>query len=406
MNNAELIAKGEKYVMNTYGRFPLALVKGQGCQVIDADGKAYLDFGAGIAVTSLGHAAGDVVQALVAQAQQLWHCSNLYWIEPQIELAEKLVTASGMGKAFFCNSGAEANEAAIKLARKYFFRQDQDRYEIISFHHSFHGRTLGSLAATGQDKYHQGFAPLTPGFIRAEYNNLESVAGAITSQTAAVIVEAVQGEGGVHPAKPEFLQGLRKLCDEKGLLLIFDEVQTGMGRTGTLFAGEHYGVKPDIMTLAKALGNGFPIGAMLASDQVASGFAPGDHASTFGGNPLACAVANQVVDTMLAPGFLDGVKERGLYLKTRLEQLKADCSQVIEVRGLGMLLALQLDTAAAPIINACREQGLLILSAGPDIIRLVPPLTITREEIDAGITILTRVLVEGSDPVTKFETKK
>jgi len=328
----------------------------------------------------------------MAQAGKLWHCSNLYWIEPQIRLAEKLVKASGMGKAFFCNSGAEANEAAIKLARKYFFRQGQDRYEIISFHHSFHGRTLGSLAATGQDKYHQGFAPLTPGFVRAEYNNLASVEQAITPHTAAIIVEAVQGKGGVHPAQPEFLMGLRELCDNHNLLLIFDEVQTGMGRTGTLFAGEHYGVKPDIMTLAKALGNGFPLAAMLATDKAAAGFAPGDHASTFGGNPLACAVASQVVDVMLAPNFMDGVRQRAGYLKAKLEELKVQFDQVLEVRGLGMLLAIQLNGAAAPIINACREQGLLILSAGPDIIRLVPPLIISKAGIDAGGKILALAL--------------
>jgi len=392
MNNAEIIAAGEQYVMNTYNRFPLALVSGEGCRVTDADGKTYLDFGSGIAVTSLGHAAGEVVQALNAQAQELWHCSNLYWIKPQVELAEKLVKASGLGKAFFCNSGAEANEAAIKLARKYFFRQGQDRYEIISFHHSFHGRTLGSLAATGQDKYHQGFAPLTPGFVRAEYNNLESVKAVVGAHTAAIMVEVVQGEGGVHPAEPEFLTGLRELCDAENILLIFDEVQTGIGRTGTLFASEGYGIKPDMVTLAKALGNGFPLGAMLASDKAASGFAPGDHASTFGGNPLGCAVANKVMDTMTAPGFLEGVAERALYLKERLQELVVNHQPVKEVRGLGMLLALQLDGTAAPVINACREQGLLILSAGTDIIRLVPPLVISREEIDAGVAILAAAL--------------
>ncbi|MGE5380886.1 MAG: aspartate aminotransferase family protein [Methylocystaceae bacterium] len=392
MNNAEIIAQGKQYVMNTYNRFPMALVKGEGCRVMDADGRTYLDFGSGIAVTGLGHAPGELVQALTAQAQQLWHCSNLYWIEPQVKLAEKLVKASGMGKAFFCNSGAEANEAAIKLARKYFFRKDQERFEIISFHHSFHGRTMGSLAATGQDKYHQGFAPLTPGFVRAEYNNLPSVKAAVNDHTAAIMVEVVQGEGGVHPADPEFITDLRRLCDTEGILLIFDEVQTGMGRTGTLFASEHYGVKPDIMTVAKALGGGFPLASMLAVDQVAAAFMPGDHASTFGGNPLGCAVAAQVLDIMTEPGFLTGVTEQAAYLRQQLEDLANKHNSVKEVRGLGMLLALQLDQPASPIIDACREKGLLILSAGTDIIRLVPPLVISKEEIDEGVATIAAAL--------------
>ncbi|MGE5453740.1 MAG: aspartate aminotransferase family protein [Methylocystaceae bacterium] len=394
MHNQEIIAQGEKYVMNTYNRFPLAVVSGKGCRVKDADGKDYLDFGSGIAVTSLGHAPDELVSALTTQAEQLWHCSNLYWIEPQVTLAEKLVKASGLGKAFFCNSGAEANEAAIKLARKYFFRQEKDRYEIISFHHSFHGRTLGSLAATGQDKYHQGFAPMTPGFVRAEYNNLDSVKQAITKHTAAIIVEVVQGEGGVHPANPEFLFGLRELCDTEQIILIFDEVQTGMGRTGTLFAGEQYGIQPDIITLAKALGGGYPLAAMLASDKVASGFAPGDHASTFGGNPLGCAVANKVIDTMTAPGFLSQVQERAAYLQTQLEQLAKVSKHFVEVRGLGMLLAVQLSCPAAPVVKACLEQGMLILSAGIDIIRVAPPLVISHQEIDEGVAILAATLTQ------------
>lgn len=392
MSNQDILEKGQRYVMNTYARYPLALVKGDGCWVYDADNRCYLDFGSGIAVTGLGHANEELAKALFEQAEKIWHCSNLYWIEPQVRLAESLVEASGLGRAFFCNSGAEANEAAIKLARKYFCRKGENRFEIVTFNQSFHGRTMGSLSATGQDKYHQGFAPLTPGFVRAEFDNLKSVEKVIGPSTAAVLVEPVQGEGGIHPASFGFLKGLRELCDDQGILLIFDEVQTGMGRTGKIFAFEHYGVKPNILTLAKGLGGGFPIGAMLADEGAASGFAPGDHASTFGGNPLACAVACRVMDMLTAPGFMEKVRENADYLKAKLDVLKQNCNTVKEIRGLGFMLGLELECEAGDVIKAAMKEGLLVLSAGPKVLRLTPPLIAEKREIDQAVAILKKVL--------------
>lgn len=379
--------------MNTYGRFPMAPVKGQGCYVWDADGKEYLDFLGGIAVCALGHCDPRLQAVIQEQSKKLWHISNLYWIEPQVELAQKLVQISGLGKAFFCNSGAEANEAAIKLARKYFYRrQKPEKYQIISFKHSFHGRTLGTVAATGQEKYHEGFAPLPDGFLYADYNDLDSVEKLVNEHTAAILVEPIQGEGGIHPADPSFLKGLRNLCNREDILLIFDEVQCGIGRSGKFFAYQTYDVVPDMVTMAKALGGGFPIGAMLASDKAASGFAPGDHASTFGGNPMATAVANEVVDIIAQPSFLEQVQRMSDRLQESLRNINDD--RIVEVRGRGLMIGVEFKQEIKDLIGLCMNKGLLLIGAGPNVVRWVPPLIITDKELKQAMAIFTQALKE------------
>jgi len=393
VTNKEIMNKGQEYVMNTYGRFPITLVKGKGSYVWDADGKEYLDFLGGIAVCVLGHCEEGLQAALRIQAAQLWHISNLYWIKPQVELAEKLVKLSGLGKAFFCNSGAEANEAAIKLARKYFYRLGQaERNQIIVFNASFHGRTLATVTATGQRKYQEGFAPLPEGFVYADYNDISSVQKLINKNTAAIMLEPVQGEGGVHPAEKEFLAEIRRVCNREGILLIFDEVQCGIGRTGTFFAYQSYGVNPDIVTMAKGLGGGFPIGAMLAADKAATGFAPGDHASTFGGNPLATAVANQLVDTITAPAFMENNIKMGTYLRDNLD--KIEDNRIKEIRGMGLMLGIEFDREVKDLVQSCMHQGLLLIGAGPKVLRFVPPLNINQAEVDQAVAILRTALQE------------
>lgn len=393
MTNQDIINQGQQYVMNTYGRFPMALVKGRGSYVWDANNKQYLDFVGGIAVCALGHCAPELVEALEQQARTLWHVSNLYWIQPQVDLAMKLVELSGLGKAFFCNSGAEANEAAIKLARKYFYRKKEGgRNRIITFKDSFHGRTLATVTATGQNKYQQGFAPLPEGFDYAIYNDLISVEKTVNEKTCAILVEPVQGEGGVRPANLTFLQGLRRICNREGILLIFDEVQCGVGRTGSFFAYQAYGVTPDIVTMAKGLAGGFPIGAMLASDEAAGGFAPGDHASTFGGNPLATATANKLVDVVGKPEFLKQVRDQGQKLFNALSKV-AD-SRIVELRGRGMLLGLEFNCEVKPLIDLCLKKGLLLVGAGPRVLRFVPPLNLQDSEISQAAGILKEALLE------------
>jgi acetylornithine/N-succinyldiaminopimelate aminotransferase len=393
VDNYEIMRKGQEYVMNTYGRFPIAPVKGKGSYIWDADGKKYLDFVGGIAVCVLGHCDDGLQTALREQAAQLWHISNLYWIKPQVELAEKLVKLSGLGKAFFCNSGAEANEAAIKLTRKYFYRQNQaEKHQIIVFKDSFHGRTLATVTATGQPKYQEGFAPLPKGFVYADFNDLVSVEHLISPKTAAIMLEPIQGEGGVHPARPEFLQGLRRICEQHELLLIFDEVQCGIARTGTFFAYQSYGVKPDIVTMAKGLGGGFPIGAMLATDQAATGFAPGDHASTFGGNPLATAVANQLVETITTPDFTAHNIKMGAYLRESLN--KIEDKRIIEIRGMGLMLGMEFDREVKELVQICMDKGLLLIGAGPKVMRFVPPLNIDQAEVDQAVAIFKAALQE------------
>src|SRR5579884_729853 len=389
------IKEGEQYLMATYARFPLVLKKGKGATVVDIDGNAYLDFVSGVAVNGLGHCDPRVVKALQKQAGTLLHVSNLYYNLPQIELAKLLVTHSFAEKVFFCNSGAEANEAAIKLARKFAKeKRDRSRFEMIAAHGSFHGRTLATVTATGQEKYQKGFDPLLPGFKHVPFGDAEAIEKAITPQTAAVLLEPIQGEGGVRVPPKGYLTEVREICDRNGLVLILDEVQTGIGRTGRLFGYEHEGIAPDIMTLAKGLGGGVPIGAMLASGEVAASFTPGSHASTFGGNPLVCAAGVAVMKEVTAPAFLKRVREQGNYLTKRLAQLQKRTSVIKEVRGVGLMVAIDLTIPALEVINKAIANGLLLNRTSDQTLRFVPPLTVRRSEIDRMLTILTEILME------------
>ncbi|WP_337288226.1 aspartate aminotransferase family protein [Candidatus Methylomirabilis sp.] len=393
----ELIAQTACYLVNTYARFPIVLVKGSGARVWDAEGKSYLDCAAGIAVDILGHCHPKMVEAIRAQAELLLHVSNLYFIEPQIRLARALSEHSFGGQAFFCNSGAEANEAAIKLARRYAkARWSSDRYEIVCMRDSFHGRTMATVTATGQEKYSQGFEPLLSGFKHIPFNDLPAAERAIDSRTCAVLVEPIQGEGGVRVPDDAYLPGLRRLCSEREVLLILDEVQTGMGRTGRLFAYEHSRIEPDIMTLAKGLGGGLPIGAMLAKGAVAGAFVPGSHASTFGGNPFITAVAHAVLAEIIDAQLPERAAKTGAYFLGRLRELAARYSFVKDARGKGLMLAMELSVPAKPIVARCLERGLLILIAGDQVLRFVPPLIIGEAEVDEAIQILDLVLAEKS----------
>lgn len=388
----ELIELGQKYLMNNVGRLPLCLVRGEGPYVWDADGKKYLDFVGGLAVNAFGHCPPFLVEAMLEQARRLIHVSNLYWIEPQIELARLLVENSALDKAFFCNSGAEANEAAIKLARKYAKEKyGPEKYEIITMTDSFHGRTLATVAATAQPRFHRGFEPLPPGFKYVPFNDFKALKEAVTPATCAVMLEPVQGEGGVNVADPGYLREVAAFCREKGLLLIFDEVQCGMGRTGKLFAYEHYGVVPDILTLAKALGGGFPIGATLAREEVAAAFRPGDHSSTFGGNPLACAVAIAAVRAIIG-GLAEKAAITGAYFREKLAEMAAKYPFVKEVRGLGLLLGMELDRPGAGVVARCQEEGLLINCTKEKVLRFLPPLNIEKSLVDEAVAILDRAL--------------
>lgn len=383
-----------QYIINTYNRQPELtplLVKGEGCYAWDEEGKKYLDFVGGLAVNALGHSHPSVVKAASEQLGRLIHTSNLYYTGPQVKLAKSLVQKTAADKVFFCNSGAEANEGAIKLARKYArIHLREDRYEIITALNSFHGRTMGTLTATGQEKVQKGFAPLLPGFRYAHFNDLRSFRSQLSQKTCAVMVEPLQGEGGVHLASGEFLAGLRRMCDEHDLLLIFDEVQCGMGRTGALFAYEHYGVVPDIFTAAKALGGGLPIGAMLCSEEAAKGFSPGDHASTFGGNPVVCAAALAVLEQVGRDDFLQEVLDKGQYLKDEISKLAEKIPSLIkEVRGKGLLLGIELhEDCSRQVQKECQEKGLLINCIGDRVIRLMPPLNVEQEEMDKALAIL------------------
>jgi acetylornithine/N-succinyldiaminopimelate aminotransferase len=393
MNTEELIALSEQCIMQTYKRFPIILTRGRGARVWDSDGKEYLDFVAGIAVCSLGHSHPKVIEALQKQVETLTHVSNLYYIEPQIRLAGLLVEHSFADKVFFCNSGAEANEAAIKLARKYAHeRLEGNRYEIITMEDSFHGRTLATVTATGQEKYQAGFDPLPAGFRYVPFNDISAVERAVSEHTCAIMVEPIQGEGGIRVPDDGYLYNLRRLCDEKNLLLIFDEVQVGMGRTGTLFAYEKSGIAPDIMTLAKALGNGYPVGAMLASDTAASAFVPGNHASTFGGNPLGMAACLAVMDTLLNDGLLEHCRTISTYFFERLNTLAERHAEIYGVRGAGLIAGLELTCPGDEIVAHALANGLLINCTCGNILRFVPPLIITEDEVDKAINILDEVI--------------
>ncbi len=393
MPTEELQQDAERYLMATYARQPISIVRGRGSRVYDMEGREYIDFVAGIAVNVLGHAHPDLTLAIQKQAQHLLHASNLYYTEPQVKLAQALVDHSFADKVFFCNSGAEANEAAIKLARRYSFEKyGPGRHDIITMRNSFHGRTLATLTATGQEKVQKGFDPLVPGFSYVAFNDLAEAEKAITAKTAAVMLEPIQAEGGVHVADRTYLKGLRELCRQRDVLLIFDEVQTGMGRTGTLFAYEQFGVEPDIMTLAKGLGGGVPIGACLARAQVAEVFTPGTHASTFGGNPLACAAGLAVLRVLLEGRILDHARRIGDYLAKGLAECKDRHRVVKEVRGLGLLQGMELAIDGQQIVMDCLARGLLINCTMERILRFIPPLIITQREIDRLLDALSQIL--------------
>ncbi len=395
--NAEIAERGASVLVGNYAPQPIALVRGEGCWLYDAEDKRYLDFMGGIATAALGHANPKLRAALEAQAAKLWHVSNLYTTEPQVALAERLTAHSFAEAIYFCNSGAEANEAALKLARKHHRDRGDDRFEIIAFEGAFHGRTLFTVSATGTPAYWKGFEPLVPGIHHAPWCDEAAVRALLSKKTAAILIEPMQGEGGLRTPEPGFLARLRELADENGCLLIFDEVQVGMGRTGTLFAHEQENVTPDVMTLAKALGGGIPIGAMCTTRELSKALVPGTHASTFGGNPLACAVASVVVDELLEGGVLDHAKAMGERLRDGLESIATEVGpgKIRETRGRGLLRGLALVDTPAKTIEACRERGLLVISAGDNVLRLAPPLIISPKEIDHGLAILRDVILEA-----------
>lgn len=389
MKTEEVIKLYEKYVMNTYNRMPIAVSRGKGSRVWDLEQREYLDFFPGWGVSCLGHCYPKVTLSIKEQAKKLIHVSNNYYHHLQARLAKKIIETSFPGKVFFCNSGAEANEAAFKLARIYGAGK---RFEIISFENSFHGRTLAAISATGQRKYQEGFEPLVPGFIQIPFNNFSAVEKAINEKTVGVIVELIQGEGGIRVADFDFVKKLRKLCDEKKILLIIDEVQTGMGRTGKLFCYEHYGIIPDIMTLAKSLGGGLPIGAMVAREEIAVLFKPGMHASTFGGSPIVCKTALAVFETIQKENLLKNCIEMGNYLRNKLEELKQRFNFVKEVRGMGLMLAMELTIPGKSIIEACAQRGLLINCTQERVLRIMPAINVRKKEIDKAVKILEEVL--------------
>ncbi|MGQ0667711.1 MAG: acetylornithine transaminase [Nitrospiraceae bacterium] len=392
MPTEEVKEGAAKYLMQTYTRQPISIMRGRGSKVYDMEGREYIDFVGGIAVNILGHGHPDLVQAIQRQAAQLIHVSNLYYTEPQVKLAQMLVDHSFADRAFFCNSGAEANEAAIKLARRYGHeKHGAGRFQVITMKNSFHGRTLATITATGQEKVQKGFEPLMPGFAYAPFNDFGAIEAMVGDQTTAIMLEPVQGEGGVHVADREYLKNLRELCTRKDILLIFDEIQTGMGRTGTLFAYEQLGVEPDIMTLAKGLGGGIPIGACLARESIAAVFTPGVHASTFGGNPLACAAALAVCRALLEGRVLEQARRMGEYLAKGLAECKDRHRVVREVRGLGLLQGMELDIDAKAVVADCLVRGILVNATNERVLRFVPPLVITQREIDRLLETLSAI---------------
>ena len=381
-----------KYIMKTYGRLPVVLVKGNGMYVEDINGKKYLDFLAGIAVNNVGHCNPEVVETIKKQAETLMHTSNIYYIVPQVKLAKKLVELSGLDKAFFSNSGAEANEAAIKLARKYGKNNNIGEGEIITMEHSFHGRTLTTITATAKPKYQEGYEPLPRGFKYVPFNDLEALKENITNKTTAIMIEPIQGEGGIHIADKDYLKGVRDLCDDKNIVLIFDEVQCGMGRTGKMFAYELYNIKPDILTLAKALGGGFPIGATLAKEEVADAFTPGSHGTTFGGNQLACACAYTSVS--IVEELLQNTQQMGDYFINKLKNLKDKYPFIKEIRGIGLMIGMELSFNGSDIVNEMLKKGYLINCTSDTVLRFLPPLIVKKEHIDELVDALDEVFSE------------
>lgn len=396
---SQAIEQENAFIVQSYKRPPFVLVRGEGVTLYDAAGKAYTDWAAGIAVNALGYGDPGLTAAIQQAATGLLHTSNLYYTEPQAALAALLTEISFADRVFFTNSGTEANEGAIKFSRKVAHdKGEHDRVEIVSFSHAFHGRTMGSLALTPKEKYQAAFRPLMPGAVVAEFNSITSAEASITDRTAAVFVEPVQGEGGIHEATPEFLRALRRLCDERGAVLVFDEVQCGLGRTGSLWSNEISGVNPDIMTLAKPLAGGLPIGAILTTEAIASHIQPGDHGTTFGGGPFITTVAKYVVDRIRQPEFLAHVREVGEYLKERLQEINSPL--IRDVRGRGLMVGIELTVEAGAIVEAGYEQGLLLINAGPDVIRLVPPLTIQKAHVDELIDKLTTILSQQQELIT------
>lgn len=388
----EIVERGAKVVMNTYSRFPICIDHGEGLYVWDVEGKKYLDFVAGIAVNSLGCNHPKLVKAISEQAAKLIHCSNLYYTEPQISLAEKLCANSDFDKVFFCNSGAEANEAALKLCRKYAKLKNKKGGQVIAMLQSFHGRTYGAVTATGQPKYQKGLDPLLPGISHVPFNDYQALETAVNEETCGILMEVIQGEGGIIPAETEYLQKVRKLCDEKDILLIFDEVQTGVGRSGQLFAYQVYGVAPDAATFAKGLAGGVPIGALMANNKAAAAFQPGDHASTFGGNSLATAAGNVVLNELLCNGVLENVKKQGKLLSDQLHILKGKYTVITDVRGVGLMQGIELSVPVGPVIADCINNGLLLVGAGEKVIRFVPALIVSEQEIMEAVRILSDAL--------------
>lgn len=386
---SEYMERGENVILKTYNRFPVVLDHGKGVHLYDMDGKEYLDFAAGIAVFALGYGNQKYNDALKDQIDKILHTSNLYYNQPAIEAAEKIVKTTGMSKVFFTNSGTEAIEGALKVARKYAYLKDPSRdYEFIAMKNSFHGRSEGALSVTGNSHYQDGFIPMSMRAVFADFNDLNDVKSKVTDKTCGIICEVVQGEGGIYPAKKEFLEGLRKLCDEKDILLIFDEVQCGMGRCGSLYAHDLYGVQPDVMALAKALGCGVPVGAFVCNERCDHALVPGDHGTTYGGNPFATRAVSTVFDLYEELGIVDHVNQIAPYLWKKLDGLKEKYDQIVDHRGVGLMQGLEFNCPVGPIINRCLEKGLIIISAGANIIRFVPPLVINEKDVDKMIEIL------------------
>ena len=388
----DTMSLADKYMFRTYARFPITLVRGEGCRVWDEEGKEYLDFVGGIAVCALGHSSRLVSQVLQQQAEQLVHVSNLYYTKPQVELARLLVENCFADRVFFCNSGAEANEAAIKLARRYTNEKfGSEKHVIISMNNSFHGRTMATLSATGQSKIRAGYDPLLKGFRFVPFNDLGALDEALDGSVCAVMLEPIQGEGGVVCPAPDYLKEVGELCKARDVVLVFDEVQVGMGRTGRLFAHEHYGVTPDIMTVAKALGNGLPIGAMLATEELSQAFGPGSHATTFGGTPLVTAVSKAVLNSLINDGWIDNARVMGDYFRERLEVLARKYGFIREIRGRGLILGMVMDRPGAPVVSACLKEGFLINCAQENVLRFLPPLIVGKHEIEMLTQVLGRI---------------
>ncbi len=395
MNANEIIETEKQVILGTYTRPNFVITRGEGVYLYDSEGKRYLDFIAGISVNALGHGDKQTLHVLDEQAKQLWHCSNLYYTEPQVRLAKLLVENTFADKVFFGNSGAEAIEGAIKFARKWAANvKGEDSFEIIAFRNSFHGRTMGSLSATGQPRFWEDFAPMLPGFKFASYNDLDSVKELINDQTCAILVEPIQGEGGIYPAEKEFLQGIKDLCDEHNCLLIVDEIQCGLGRTGTFNAYEQYDIIPDMMTLAKPIAGGLPMGVVLLNDKIGGYIRPGNHGSTFGGGPLVASVAEHIVRRISEPGFLDHIRKMSEYLFSQLNELKKDFAEIVAVRGRGLMVGIELNDSPQPLIDACAENGLLVCKTGGKAFRMLPPLIIEKEHVDEAIEKLARAMRE------------